>query len=303
MRKKTGQALRNEIITASAGVCCVCRTRGVGINIHHIDGDHANNTPDNLAVMCVRDHDAYHRRNVYHRCHYLSEGDIRQKKIEWENFIARARSNPPRVAAVLSMIGTEDYIHTIRLAMQDEIGKLCLERDFHFVDVRPADAIDAVLDETSWLNPNITLYLTNEVASIDYCTACDKGGSFTTVLSHSMAARELAPDWVEKSTMAVYINPYRPSCACTLSYNGTIAAKLSIHRCGINLSVNQEMRRIAHQPSIRSQVSRLIHGFVREWHPGKLLIGTGDPGNPAIIDHLTLPRCWETRALVRKSPQ
>lgn len=301
MRKKVGQTLRTEIITASAGVCCVCRTRGIGINIHHIDGDHANNVPENLATICVRDHDAYHRRNVYHRCHYLSEGDIRQRKIEWEKFIASARSSPPRVAAVLSMIGTKDYIHAIRLAMQDEIGKLCLERDFHFIDVQPTAAIDAVLDEISWLNPNITLYTIHEVTSIDYCTACDKGGSLTTVLSPAVAARELAPEWVEKSAMAVYINPYRPSCAVTLSYDGKAMTMLSIHRCGIYLSVNQESRRIAPQPSVRSQVSRLIHGFVREWHPGQLLIGTGDPGKPTIIEHLTLPRCWETRPLARKS--
>lgn len=177
--------------------------------------------------------------------------------------------------------------------MQDETGKLCLERDFHFVDVQPVDAIDAVLDEISWLNPNITLYMANEVTSIDYCTACDKGGSLTTVLSPLMAARELAPDWVEKSAMAVYLNPYKPSCAAALSYNGTVATELSIHRCDIYLSVNQEMRRIAHWPSVRSQVSRLIHGFVHEWHPAQLLIGTGDPGKPVIIEHLTLPRCWE----------
>jgi hypothetical protein len=37
--------------------CCRCRTPGRPIQIHHIDGDPANNAEENLAVLCLDCHD------------------------------------------------------------------------------------------------------------------------------------------------------------------------------------------------------------------------------------------------------
>jgi hypothetical protein len=301
VRKKVPQSLRRKIVTGSAAVCCVCKTRGVGVNLHHIDGDPSNNDPANLAVICVKDHDAHHRPAAYHPCHFLSEDKLRHRKIEWEQFVARARSSPPRVGAVVNVIGSNDYIHAIRVAMQDENGQTGLERDFHFVDLHPEAAVDAVIDEVSWLNPSITLYLIDEVVPIEYCFACEDAGALTTVLAPGVAARELAPDWTEKSIIAVYINPARPSCAIVLTYNGTTVLQLSMHRCGDHLVVNESRHRLRRRPSARGQVTRVISDVVRAWRPGKWLIGTGDPDKPTIIEHLTLPRCWESPSPPRKT--
>jgi hypothetical protein len=32
--------------------CCVCRDESRGVEVHHIDGNHNNHDPDNLAVLC-----------------------------------------------------------------------------------------------------------------------------------------------------------------------------------------------------------------------------------------------------------
>ena len=58
-------SVKNALRTANAGVCCVCRTRGLGTNFHHIDRDPSNNDPGNIAVLCVREHDQHHRPDRY----------------------------------------------------------------------------------------------------------------------------------------------------------------------------------------------------------------------------------------------
>lgn len=37
--------------------CCVCRTPGRAIQLHHLDGNRNNHKLDNLAVLCLQCHD------------------------------------------------------------------------------------------------------------------------------------------------------------------------------------------------------------------------------------------------------
>ena len=46
-----------ELLFASDHTCCVCRDRGRAVQIHHIDEDPANNTEENLSVLCLLCHD------------------------------------------------------------------------------------------------------------------------------------------------------------------------------------------------------------------------------------------------------
>jgi hypothetical protein len=79
-RKHISNSLQISLLAANAGVCCVCKTRGVGTNFHHIDHNNAHNEPKNIAVLCVRDHDAHHRPLKYAALNHLdlSAEEIRQ---------------------------------------------------------------------------------------------------------------------------------------------------------------------------------------------------------------------------------
>jgi len=57
--------MRHLLLRKNAGVCCVCKIRNIGVNFHHIDGDASNTVEENMAVLCVRDHDAHHRPEEY----------------------------------------------------------------------------------------------------------------------------------------------------------------------------------------------------------------------------------------------
>jgi len=294
---------KRKIEARNAGVCCVCRKTGFGTNIHHIDHDPSNNSSDNLALICVKDHDANHRPGAYHPCHHLPADELRRYKAEWEDFVARARSNPPRVLAVLNVFGSEDHLHAVRLAMQDETGRIGFEHDFHFLDISMDEALDEVFERITWLNPEIVLHSMQGPSPIEYCS-CKK--SLTDALLPVAAAKELAADWSDISLMAIYVNPNHPSCAITLHYKGEEPTiEWSLHRCGGYLSL-REIRhegatdpmltveyKIAPRPSVRSQATKVVADIIGLWSPGRYLIGTDDPDEPRLIEDLVLPQCWE----------
>jgi 5-methylcytosine-specific restriction endonuclease McrA len=59
--------LAAEVMFASDRTCCVCRTEKQKVQIHHIDEDPANNSFDNLAVICLHCHSDAHSTGAFVR--------------------------------------------------------------------------------------------------------------------------------------------------------------------------------------------------------------------------------------------
>ena len=57
VRIRVPRALAAEILVSSDRTCCVCRQPRNSLQLHHIDGNPANNDPQNIAVLCVQCHD------------------------------------------------------------------------------------------------------------------------------------------------------------------------------------------------------------------------------------------------------
>jgi len=54
-RKALTEKQRPDILIANRHACCICAESGG--QIHHINGDPSDNTPENLAVLCLPHHD------------------------------------------------------------------------------------------------------------------------------------------------------------------------------------------------------------------------------------------------------
>ena len=89
--------MARKLYELNANSCCVCKRTGVGLNLHHIDGDSSNTTEENLAVICVKDHDAHHRPNKYTALNHmdLSAERLHAYKTEWEEFVFLCRKGTP----------------------------------------------------------------------------------------------------------------------------------------------------------------------------------------------------------------
>ena len=296
-RKDPTSKQKEKLLSMNAGVCCVCKTRGQGVNFHHIDGDNINTVLENLAVLCVKDHDAHHRPQVYTQMNHLELGaeKILKYKLEWEAFVKEAQRESPKVLAVINIYGTEESIHSMRLIFQTIESRIIFEGLYHLLTGLPESWIDSVIDEVRWLGSNIPLSIVDKPLPIEYCPCCGK--SLANVIDSNVAKRITASNWEQNSICSIYINPSQPSLTIILLYEKEVLLTASLHKCGKYLHFicdNFEERvPIKKSSSVRTQSTKILYKVLDEWYPAQLLIGTGDENDPEIIDNLSLPRIWE----------
>jgi len=296
-RKNLTPQQKEKLLSMNAGVCCVCKIRGLGVNFHHIDGNPSNNTLENIAVLCVKEHDAHHRPQVYTGMNHLELGTkkILEYKREWEAFVKEAQKENPKMLAVINIYGTEESIHSMRLIFQTIESKTIVERLYHLLTGSPESWIDSAIDEVCWLGSNIPLIIVNKPLPIEYCPCCGK--SLANVIDSNVAKRITASNWEQNSICSIYINPSQPSLAIILLYEKEVLLTALLHKCGKYLHFicdNFEERvPIKKLPSVRTQATGILSKVLDEWHPAQILIGTGDENDPEIIDNLNLPRIWE----------
>lgn len=87
-RPRIPQKTVDNLMFANDHTCCICRTKGKHVQIHHIDGDSSNNTLENLAVLCLECHSTVTGDEGLGRRY--TTGEIKQYKRTWE-FMARER--------------------------------------------------------------------------------------------------------------------------------------------------------------------------------------------------------------------
>lgn len=84
---------------ASDNTCCKCRNPGQPVQIHHIDEDPANNTPVNLAVLCLTCHDQTQTHGGFGR--RLDAPLVIKYRDEWLEMVRTKRSQQAATAATV----------------------------------------------------------------------------------------------------------------------------------------------------------------------------------------------------------
>ena len=170
------------LLHANAFRCCVCKKRGIGFNLHHIDGNSANTVDANLAVLCVEDHDRHHRPSDYAgkpRHSELGATKILSFRAGWENFVVEARHPEPKVLATLSCFGTEDLIHSLQLVMQWPDERIAMSTSYHLLDGSLDRLTDQVFEDVASIGPEIKMAVINQPLPIEHCPCCGTGLSRT----------------------------------------------------------------------------------------------------------------------------
>lgn len=289
--------IQRNIKEKNLGVCCVCKERGLGINLHHIDGNPTNNAEDNIAVLCVKEHDQHHRPHVYNKLHHLELGaeKIKAYKSEWEQTVSECKTENPKVVAVVNVYGSYENIHSVRFLLQNIEGKIIYQRIYHLLTGTPDQWIDNIIEEVSWLGKNVKLSIINEPLQVEYCPCCSV--SLSNILDKNVVVHLTAKDWSEKSIASIYINPTNPSLALTISYDNKLIFSSHLHKCNNYLHFRcdnfEERTPIKKNPSIRTQATEIIKKVITTWEPKMIFIGTGDPDNPVINNKFELPEIWE----------
>jgi hypothetical protein len=149
---------RQRLYDANAHRCCVCKRYDVGLHLHHINEHSSHTIDENLAVLCVEDHDRHHRPAVY-RVNHLDLGaeKIRGHKRSWEAFVAETRKPFPNVIATLAAYGSYEYIHSLQLVMQWSDERVEYKRAYHLLDGNMDKMTDAVMKELKDFEPGVKL--------------------------------------------------------------------------------------------------------------------------------------------------
>ena len=297
------KAQKRRLLEANAFRCCVCKRPSIGFNFHHIDGNPSNTVDQNLAVLCVEDHDRNQRPADYKpRSKHLEldATEISRLKNFWEAFVAESRKPDPKVIATLSAYGTRDLIHSLRLVMQWSDERIEYQRDFHLLDGDLDRLTDEVIDELVSFGKNVKLALIDRPLPVEHCPCCHAGLSRT--LKPAVISRLTDPAWAMDSVCSIYINPNQPSLALVFFLGGKELLRGNLHLCqskylhysseGIDDRVP-----VKSKPSVRTQATQIVNHILREWTPARTLIGTGDHDNPRIISALELPNIWEKKSI------
>jgi hypothetical protein len=297
-RKDPTVGQRERLLKKNARVCCVCKNRGLGTHLHHIDGNNSNTIDDNLAVLCVKDHDLHHRPNAYSGVNHVELGaeKIRAFKESWEAFVEEARKPDSDICVVLTTYGSYSEVHSMQAVFQWSDGNIEFERVYHQLDGTAEDCIDRLFNEFEWLGKGIKLIFVDEPQPVEYCTCCNS--SLKRFLMENQYKRLFYKSWESESICSVYINPVQPSLAILLSLKDETIYQGHLHLCGNFLHYQcdnfEERFPISRKPSVRTQATKLVQEVIDVWAPGHLLLGTGDQAHPHLIHDLRLPRCWET---------
>jgi tetratricopeptide (TPR) repeat protein len=94
MRRKDRESIPADVaahvLFMADRTCCVCRTRGKPVQIHHIDGNPSNNQESNLAVLCFDCHTQTQVKGGFHR--KLNSDQVILYRDDWIQMVAQQRA-------------------------------------------------------------------------------------------------------------------------------------------------------------------------------------------------------------------
>ncbi len=288
--------MAKKLYELNANSCCVCKRTGVGLNLHHIDGDNSNTTEGNLAVICVNEHDAHHRPDRYPSLNHmdLSAERILRYKIEWEEFVEECKKDEPKVLATINAYGTYENIVGMKIIFQWLDGKIVFERSYQQLDGDLDYWTDKAIEEVLRFGKNVKIILIDEPLKIEYCPN-DKV-SLSRTLDEPAARKLIANDWKENAVATVYTNPKQASLTIVIFYNNEELMHMSIHRCGNRIKYidYKGVKSAKVRPlRVRKQVNAYVKQLLEKWDIENVFYGTGNPDKPRLTKGCELPLCWE----------
>jgi hypothetical protein len=108
-RRQIPRNIAVEVLFRAEHTCCICRTKGKDVQIHHIDGNHSNNAINNLAVVCLECHSRVTGKRGLGTSYKVKE--VRKYKSSWEKQVFDSRRiHRPIIRYQREFIGQIDLI-------------------------------------------------------------------------------------------------------------------------------------------------------------------------------------------------
>jgi hypothetical protein len=117
--------VEEEALFLSDHTCCICRIRGKDVQLHHIDGNHVHNSPDNLIVLCLDCHSLVSGTRGLGKSY--RPGEVRRYKRSWELQVQdRRKVHRPSVRYERELISQIDLIVCEILALDPRSTRVAM---------------------------------------------------------------------------------------------------------------------------------------------------------------------------------
>ena len=165
---------RQRLLKKDGFACCVCHERGIGLDLHHIDGNPLNTIDDNLAVLCKRDHDANHRPDSYETTKHTELGPekILESKIKWERFIEETKKEKPQVVGVITSYCIENIVESFTLIFQWVNTEVVLVKNYSSFHGPMGVCLENAVDYIESFSRKIKWTFLSEEFEKEYCPHC-----------------------------------------------------------------------------------------------------------------------------------
>jgi hypothetical protein len=108
-RAKISEDLSDRVLFECDRTCCVCKTSGKYVQIHHIDQNPSNSTYENLIVLCLECHSDVHITGGFGR--NWTAGQLQHHKEEWITRVKRRKDEADKLASKQSVIDHDAHTH------------------------------------------------------------------------------------------------------------------------------------------------------------------------------------------------
>jgi hypothetical protein len=109
-REEIPKDVAARVLFLSDRTCCVCRTRGKPVQIHHIDEDPSNNTRVNLAVLCFDCHRDTQIRGGFDR--KLDADQVHLYRDDWLRLVVQQRARDEAASSQPERVGVDIELAT-----------------------------------------------------------------------------------------------------------------------------------------------------------------------------------------------
>ncbi len=106
-----------EALFASDHTCAVCRNRGMGVQIHHIDSKPDNNSPNNLIVLCPNDHDKASSTSTMSKAYQPAE--LIKYREDWKERVRAMRDSLSQPALARLIRFDDSDVDTVYLEVSE----------------------------------------------------------------------------------------------------------------------------------------------------------------------------------------
>ncbi|MGM4928811.1 HNH endonuclease signature motif containing protein [Tardiphaga sp. 619_E2_N8_5] len=143
MRVTIPDDIAAEVMFLHMRTCCVCTLRERAVQIHHIDDDPSNNSIENLAVLCLQDHENTQVRGGFGR--KLRATEVLRNRDDWLRRVSERRAAADKAFVAETVAANQEVSHNVDVewlppslhVLEAQIESLPDTRRYIYLKARP----------------------------------------------------------------------------------------------------------------------------------------------------------------------